>query len=561
MRIVRPLALPLVLGLAWLLLSFPHGLTGLDLLGGLAAAGVGMLAAVVWPQLHGAAQRALAATDDLLGEGSGSTTAGEADESQGDPGQLDEAIPLDAMEAVLERLAEGLAATRLLIWRLDRESSQIAPEHAWSPPPGDVPHPVPEAGSPLAWALKERSTLRLDPAPRWAQGRVAVAPIDGERVLTVETPLDRAADEDELRAAGGMLAPFLRLHDQQVHAAAAMRRLERTVGFLRSVPRQEPPADMPAGLARAALEIAGASGALVAGWAAGNGRVLARAGEGGGPLPGAAFGTLEGDLAHAARTGASVPRSPGGSRWPALSSSEERWERPPPPYRLVIPLVDPRDETTGLLALWGRTPPSAQGVALLEAIAPLLALQLRQADDLEQFRERATVDPLTRLPNRTALDDRMREEVARFHRYRRPLSLLVVDLDHFKRINDGYGHDAGDAVLRRMGEVLRSLIRDVDVAARFGGEELVVLLPETMLAPALDVAERVRVAVESAAIEFEGTPIPVTASIGVSSCPECVEDPEALFASADQVLYASKDAGRNRVTAAPGRVASGGAGG
>ncbi len=552
----RALALPAVLVLTWLLFSIPGGLTGLDLLAGVAAAGAGLLAAALWPAVHERAGRLVVVVEDLLGEG-GPAPAGTGPGQQGPEGDadaLDEEVPASALETVLDRLAHGLGATRLLVWRLDRESDQVEPEHAWSPPPAGIPKPLAAAGSPLAWALREGSTLRLEPAPRWTRGLAAVTPIDGDRVLTVETPLDRPVDEGRLRDAGAMLAPFLQLHDQQAHAAAASRRVERAVEFLRSVPRAERPADMPGALARAALEITGGLGALVADWTGEAGTVLATAGSGGGPTRGDAFGTLEGDLAHAARSGAAVPRDPAGPRWPPLATDQDRWDRPPPPYRVVIPLVDPREETTGLLAVWGRAPLAAQGVALLEAIGPLLALQLRQAGDLEQFREQATVDPLTRLPNRAALQDRMAEEVARFHRYRRPLSLLVVDLDHFKRINDGYGHDAGDAVLRRMGEVLRAQIRDVDVAARFGGEELVVLLPETMIGPALDVAERIRAAVEAAAVSFDGVAIPVTASIGVSSCPECVEEPEALFSSADQALYASKEGGRNRVTAASGRV-------
>lgn len=558
---LRPLVLPGVLLLGWLLFSTPDGLTGFDLVAGLAAAAAGVMAGALWPKAHATAKRAIAAADDLLGEGHAEPVeAVEEVEEEGDPDQLEARAAPAAMAELLDRLAESLSATRIVLWRVDRDADEIVAEHAV----GSLPGTVPAAGNPLAWVLAQGSPVRLDPAPRWARGTAVVAPVDVSRVLTVETPVgEPAPDVDRLSHAGHVLAAFLRLHDQQSHAVAATRRLDRVLDYLRSVPREEDPARMPVALARTAMELAGGTGALVASWSAseGVGEVLVKDGGGGGPRPGTRFAAMDGDLSHAARTAATLRRAPGDPGWPKLAAADERWDRPPPVYRTVVPLVDPRGEATGLLAVWGRTPPADQGVALLEAIAPLLALQLRQAGDLAHYRDRATVDALTRLPNRAAFEDRMAEERSRFDRYRRPASLLVVDLDHFKDINDSHGHEAGDVVLQRVAELIRGAVRDVDFPARFGGEEMVVLLPETMLRAALDAAERVRRAVEQAVIEVHGSTIPVTASIGVSACPECVEDPDALFASADQALYASKEGGRNRVTAAEVRVPAGGAGG
>ena len=564
-----------VLSLAWILFSVPDGLHGLEFLAGLAAAFIGALAGALWEPVHDVARKALHLADDLLGEGgtetapdwSGRVEAGPANpdvhgDGDGDAALLDHDAAPAGLDAFLARMERMLGASRVLVWTVDVDADLVAPEHG-SPP---LPATSAAKGNPLAWAVREGSPLRLEPAPRWARGRAVVVPVDAGRVMTAEfdrthDAADRPVDEATLMDAASLLAPFLRLHDQQVHAVAATRRLDRVVEFLGSVPSEADPAHMPHALAASALRIIGGSGALVAAWRPEEGRVVTRTGDGGGPAVGEVFTALDGDLAHAARTRATVRRAPGDGPDHALASPTENWARSMPAYRTVIPLVDPLDQATGVLAVWGTTSPAEQGIALLQAIAPLLALQLSQADDLERFRARADVDALTGLPNRSALEDRMEEERARFHRYRRPLSLLVIDLDHFKRINDTHGHEAGDAVLRRVADVLRSVIRDVDFAARFGGEELVVLLPETMLTAALDAGERVRAAVAAAPIEYDGGTIPVTASVGVSSCPDCVADPEALFTSADSALYASKEGGRNRVTAAPGGVASGGAGG
>lgn len=578
MRRSSSMAILGLLAVAWLLLSIPHGLTGYDLLAGAAAVGVGLLAGLLWPVLQQHGRRLLDIASDLLDdvddarvdrtEASESqplvvTAAGGGVELGGDPDRLDARAAPDAMDAVLRHVVDSLQAIRIVIWRIDRAADALVPEHGTAP----LPPVMAAAGTPMVWAIDERSALRLQPTPRWADGPVLLAPIDDDRVLTVETSFD-GTDPDMLRdsamaAATGILAPFLRLYHQQADAAAANARLARVTEFLGSVSRENSAGvtagDAAGALARTTMAITGGAGALVASWDGGSGVVQVREGGGGGPAVGSEFSVLDGDLAHAARTRAIIRREPG-DRTPALARAGERWARPAPAYRTVIPLVDPHAETTGLLAVWGRHAPAEQGVALLHAIAPLLALQIRQADDVIRLRDRAFSDALTALPNRTAFEERVGEEIARYHRYRRPAALLVVDLDHFKVVNDAYGHEAGDAALVQAAAAIRSAVRDVDFPARFGGEEMVVLLPETMLSAAMDAAERVRAAVESTRAEFDGRVIAITASIGVSACPECVDSPAELFASADAALYAAKEAGRNRVAAAE-TAPAGGAGG
>jgi diguanylate cyclase (GGDEF)-like protein len=206
----------------------------------------------------------------------------------------------------------------------------------------------------------------------------------------------------------------------------------------------------------------------------------------------------------------------------------------------------------GVLAVWSARSVSLDpdGLELLPLLAPQVALHIEQARELDRIRETAARDPLTQLRNRRAFDEVFGAETVRFARYGRPLAILVIDLDHFKSINDQFGHEAGDDVLCRTARIIEGSIRDIDAAARFGGEEFVVLLPETDIASAIDVAERIRATVESADIDFRGRSIPVRASIGVSACPERVALPADLISSADAALYRAKAEGRNRVVAA-----------
>ena len=184
-------------------------------------------------------------------------------------------------------------------------------------------------------------------------------------------------------------------------------------------------------------------------------------------------------------------------------------------------------------------------VSNLDAQVKQRTAQLQNA--VEEIRALTITDPLTGCYNRRYLDERLREEVLRSQRSGRPLSLVVTDLDHFKRVNDTMGHPAGDRVLKGMAEILLSEMRaQIDWVARLGGEEFVVLLPDTPLDAAGRVAERLRLAVAGTTFTHEGRDIHVTASFGVASRSE--DDTAAtLLARADSNLYRAKEAQRNLV--------------
>ena len=162
-------------------------------------------------------------------------------------------------------------------------------------------------------------------------------------------------------------------------------------------------------------------------------------------------------------------------------------------------------------------------------------------------RTQAITDPLTSCLNRRALEERVRSELAYKARAQRPFAVLVVDLDHFKKINDNHGHAAGGAVLVQTAGVLRTLVRPSDVVARYGGEEFCVLLRDTDAGAAVVVAERVCRALRGQKILVASAPIPVTASIGVAAASvEGDESWESLFHRADEALYRAKNGGRDR---------------
>ncbi|HAF43643.1 MAG TPA: GGDEF domain-containing protein [Gallionellaceae bacterium] len=224
-----------------------------------------------------------------------------------------------------------------------------------------------------------------------------------------------------------------------------------------------------------------------------------------------------------------------------------------------------------IIVLWGRqtewnelfTP----GIFLFGALFVWLtiSLALQTAADLKRIsllESENISDPLTKVFNRRYLDRRLEDEVARSMRYSIGLSVLMIDIDHFKRVNDTYGHHGGDAALFAMGHLLKSALRDLDVVARYGGEEFMVLCINTGIDGAALVAERLRHLVESHPIEVAdaaGTSqtIKISISIGAAGLGGGIDSKAALVQAADKALYRAKQEGRNRVVVAEPLPATG----
>lgn len=181
---------------------------------------------------------------------------------------------------------------------------------------------------------------------------------------------------------------------------------------------------------------------------------------------------------------------------------------------------------------------------LVERTQQLVSLRQK----IDELRSDADLDSLTGLANRRRFRVALAREVERWRRYRMPCSLLMLDIDHLKRINDQFGHPAGDAVIRQIAQTLKEVSRDNDTAARLGGEEFALLLAGVDVEKAAAAAERLKTVLSSRRVEEVGT---VTVSIGVASCPESATSERMLYSASDRALYVSKNSGRDRVSVAP----------
>ena len=188
--------------------------------------------------------------------------------------------------------------------------------------------------------------------------------------------------------------------------------------------------------------------------------------------------------------------------------------------------------------------------AHLQGLAERIASMEQQAqgyrEHLEEQRQKALIDPLTDLPNRAAWGERLQYEVDQWQKNGNPLLIAMLDLDHFKRINDGYGHLAGDKVLKIIATQLRKHLRPTDFIARFGGEEFVLLMPDTPLSAGLHLIEKLRAAIQACPFHFKGEPVTITTSIGVSAF-RPGDRSDHVLKRADEALYRAKRRGRNCV--------------
>jgi len=210
------------------------------------------------------------------------------------------------------------------------------------------------------------------------------------------------------------------------------------------------------------------------------------------------------------------------------------------------------EAVTGLLALGPRmtgAPYGSQDLALIQTLVDASAIALRNADLIEFLRTQAIRDTLTGCQNRRGFDEILQLEFTRSRRYGRTLSVMLFDLDHFKQINDEFGHDAGDHVLRKVGKLLQTAFRSTDTPCRPGGEEFAMIFPETPRVEAVRLAERFRLEIEAMTPD-NVIPRRITASFGIAAYPEDADSIGTLIRAADRALYRAKAGGRNRVVAA-----------
>jgi diguanylate cyclase (GGDEF)-like protein len=211
-----------------------------------------------------------------------------------------------------------------------------------------------------------------------------------------------------------------------------------------------------------------------------------------------------------------------------------------------VPLLY-KNETIGVCYLFNNLSHnifSDEDKEVLEAIMTQAAISLVNA----RLYELATVDGLTKLYIRTHFQLLLQNEFKRSKRYNHPCSLIMADIDHFKKVNDTYGHQFGDHVLYNTAKIIKASCRSTDIPARYGGEEFCIILPETSRQNALIVANKIRTSVEEYTFIHLTTRTRVTISLGVAEFPYNASNEETLIEAADKALYISKESGRNRVT-------------
>lgn len=458
------------------------------------------------------------------------------------------------LSLALRAIAERLGARAVIVWHADGWQGTASPRAS----SGRLPPRIRMSGDPLGWAWEQGMRLRIDRAPRWAeQGSLVFADRlrrhgeYGELVTYAFAP-GAEPDPTSLDQTAVYLRGVIALREATAAASSARRRLLSLAGGLRAIPGTLQLDSLANGLCVTAISITEATGAAVGTWDGERGEVLGVVGSDGGPRAGDAFAAPDSELALALLAGTMIVRQ--ADDWSlgrtSVAHDGERWDARPRAMA-ALPLRS-AGGAVGVLAVWTSSAPALDpaGLELLHALSSYAAMHLEHARSYGQIRDTAERDPLTHLRNRRAFDAIFTAERMRFERYGRPVSLLIADLDHFKRINDTWGHEAGDEVLRRMAGLLTASIRDVDTAARFGGEEFVVLLPETPLRAAMEVAERIREAVAETKVPWAQDMIPLSVSIGVSCCPSTAAEPGELIATADAALYRAKAEGRNRTVAA-----------
>ncbi len=212
---------------------------------------------------------------------------------------------------------------------------------------------------------------------------------------------------------------------------------------------------------------------------------------------------------------------------------------------LCVPLIV-KSGTIGLLCLTGaagRIVGSSTRQQLAVAVCETIKLSLYNLKLREELREQATHDPLTGLCNRRYLEENLARELHRARRGNSPLCVVMLDLDHFKPFNDTFGHDVGDALLRQLAQVMREKLRKSDISCRYGGDEFVLVLPDSSVADTQQRMEQICVVMKEKQIRLDT----ITVSAGIAAASEKCSTAAELLQAADMAMYAAKQAGRNRV--------------
>ena len=496
------------------------------------------------------------------------------------------AAPVLPREAPLDSVAEHVAGSLALHARAlradrvlllspssDRRSLRVAAtgpangparSHLTFPRDAGLPGAVLGSGEPLAATLGDQ-TLRLCPYYAEDRGEVAqalAAPLrtrDGEHVLVAERRDDEAFGKQEAvtisaaaRTLGWALEMALALRDAEERAAQLAQMAEAADGLVRADP--DAVAEVARSAVAAARRLVPVDAAVVTRHDPEKGTSTIVHVEGVDLSPGTTFPD---DAGMAGKAGRHRTILPAGGRYARDAGPVLAPDVPFPPFRegalAIVPLVA-GDVLAGNLVLAARNTDRYERDhvrLLLRSVANVTGAQLARRTVEASLAELARTDALTGTANRRAFDEALPAALGRSVRYGHPTSLLLLDLDHFKAVNDSRGHAMGDVVLGALGQLLRGLARDVDVPARLGGDEFALILEHTDAAGARRVAERVRQTLAHTPFPGDAGAFRVTTSVGIATYPPHGADGDGVFAAADAAVYRAKREGGNRVCCAP----------
>ena len=471
--------------------------------------------------------------------------------------QADALSQMDLLDRYLRDVRDGLGADEVVFWQWNAHRDSLAPV-AWSTEGADQPlYFQLDQWSPFVrWAAEGRVTHSDgDDTPRLVAGPVE---LDGRLygVLTITTmsglSLSRGGVRDWTTRHAGHLATLLSLLEIRYDHGRQMRQTRALLGAAERIQGQTDLAPLGAAVCGTALEVTSGTRAALVRWdertAAGELQSVSMDHPVRLPLEVSA-----GSLVAAACAEGTVVALPDASGIRRGTPVYGAGEKPRAIGSLaIVPLR--RDEAVigAIVVESDRIGEVTQDeVRHVEILAAVAVKSLQTVWELEAARLHARTDPLTGLFNRRHFDEQLERVLNEADRFGTPAALILVDIDHFKRVNDVHGHEAGDAVLRFVSQAIKDGVRVVDICARYGGEELAVLLPQTDAIGAAELAERLRAAIGSRPVLWEGHEIPVKASFGVASYPASSPQRDGVFPAADRALYQAKNEGRDCVRSAP----------
>lgn len=463
------------------------------------------------------------------------------------------------LDSFLADVRDSLGADEAVYWRWSKGRDTLTPG-AWSTPNAQRPQffDMKTWGALVKWAAEGR-VLSFDADARVAVTRLAAAPVELDGRLIGVLSVARAEGLDRGRE---HLKEWLPRHASQVGRLVSLfemrlqmgRHMRHSKALLRAAQLVQGHKNQDAlnkAICETALQVSSATEAALVRWRGDEEKGWVQFATAGwrhkAPFP-------LGPDSLVARTCANgmmfvhddVAKMSGGVS--LFFDNDEAWTR----GAVAIVPLELQGRVIG--AIVAAAPPKAmipneeaRNIALLGALA---ATSLEMVWEIEEVSRRARTDALTGLANRRAFDEHLSQLLAHADRFGHSLSLILADVDHFKNVNDTWGHEAGDVVLQHIAKTLQDGVRAVDVCARFGGEEIALLLPQTALPGAAELADRLRQAIGDKPVVWAGNEIKVTVSCGVACYPDGVLTKEALFAAADRALYEAKSAGRNCVRSA-----------